>query len=182
MSRAPVVKQHYVAGFRIDPEARTVVLIRKGKPEWQKGRLNGVGGKIEPTEVAPYAMRREFREEAGVDIADWDMFAVVQGLWGSVSFLRSFGPTSGVRTMESEPIEVHDLERVPWDQCLPNLSWLLPLALYIDDAYDPVVAAEIACAHSQEELAMEVVSGPPILVCRGCGKARPAPVRLEARP
>lgn len=138
--------QHYVAGFLIDNDARTVALVRKGKPAWQAGRLNGIGGKIEDGEDDSQAMRREFLEEAGVDISEamWEVFAVVAGDWGSVTFFRVFGPTSAVRTMESEPIEVHSLDALPLDECLPNLSWLIPLALYTHDTYRPLVATETA--------------------------------------
>lgn len=43
-----------------------VLLIEKQRPEWQKGRLNGVGGKIEPGEADSSAMIREFAEETGL--------------------------------------------------------------------------------------------------------------------
>jgi 8-oxo-dGTP diphosphatase len=42
----------YVLGFLFDPSQKDVVLIKKLKPEWQKGKLNGVGGKIEEGESA----------------------------------------------------------------------------------------------------------------------------------
>ena len=134
--------QDYVAGFLIDPVTRTVALVRKGKPQWQAGKLNAIGGKVEPGESAEQAMRREFAEEAGVDRGDWAHFASVRGPWGQVSFFRAFGSTGAVRTMETEPIEVHSLDAVPFDEAIPNVSWLLPLALYSHDLYEPVVAVE----------------------------------------
>jgi 8-oxo-dGTP diphosphatase len=141
----PSEQQHYVAGFLIDPAIRTIALVRKGKPAWQAGLLNGIGGKIEAGENEAQAMRREFREEAGLDIAEdaWEAVAVVSGDWGSVTFFRAFGPTVGVRTMEAEPIEVHSLDRLPYDEALPNLSWLIPLALYSHDRYMPLRATEV---------------------------------------
>ena len=42
-----------------------VVLIKKERPKWQKGFLNGVGGKLEKNETALEAMIREFFEETG---------------------------------------------------------------------------------------------------------------------
>jgi 8-oxo-dGTP pyrophosphatase MutT (NUDIX family) len=57
---------NYVLGFAFTPDG-SVALIRKIKPEWQAGKLNGVGGKIEdwdPSDV--HAMTREFQEETGV--------------------------------------------------------------------------------------------------------------------
>ena len=62
----------YVLGFAFHP-ARGVVLIRKNRPEWQAGKLNGVGGKIERGELPEQAMAREFEEETGYHTvaADW---------------------------------------------------------------------------------------------------------------
>lgn len=54
----------YVLGIVTSPE-RDVLLIRKTKPDWQAGRLNGIGGKIEIGEAPGFAMAREFREETG---------------------------------------------------------------------------------------------------------------------
>src|SRR5271167_3288640 len=64
-------RKEYVVGFLIDPTLSKVVLIRKVNPEWQRGLLNGVGGKVEPGEDATTAMHREFEEEAGVAGLEW---------------------------------------------------------------------------------------------------------------
>lgn len=56
----------YVLGFAFNPEQSRVALIKKNRPEWQAGILNGIGGHIEPGEEPHDAMVREFREEAGV--------------------------------------------------------------------------------------------------------------------
>lgn len=131
----------YVAGFLINPQLNTVALVRKNKPEWQRGKLNGVGGKVEPGESPLCAMRREFMEEAGLELDTWQHFATVQGEWGAVWFYRALS-TATPRTMEAEPIEVHFLDYVPYGECIPNLSWLIPLARYTHDDYQPVFANE----------------------------------------
>lgn len=60
----------YVLGF-----AKTwtglMVMIKKERPAWQAGLLNGVGGKIEPGETPFEAMVREFQEETGVHHMGW---------------------------------------------------------------------------------------------------------------
>lgn len=45
-----------------------VLLIRKAKPDWQAGLLNGIGGKVEDGESIFQATVREFKEETGL----WD--------------------------------------------------------------------------------------------------------------
>ncbi len=42
---------YYVTGFMYSIDRKRVVLIEKINPEWQKGHLNGVGGKIEKDET-----------------------------------------------------------------------------------------------------------------------------------
>ena len=37
----------YVVGFMLETLSDRVIVIRKQKPLWQSGLLNGVGGKIE---------------------------------------------------------------------------------------------------------------------------------------
>jgi 8-oxo-dGTP diphosphatase len=134
-------KTLYVAGFLIDPNTRQVALVRKNRPTWQAGKLNAIGGKIEPGETSADAMRREFLEEAGQDISAWKHFATVAGCMYEVHFYRAFGTLEHVRTMESEPIELHNLDNIG-DDIIANLSWLLPLAMYTHDIYEPVVAQE----------------------------------------
>jgi 8-oxo-dGTP pyrophosphatase MutT (NUDIX family) len=55
----------YVLGFCFNTSLDKVVLIKKRLPEWQAGRLNGVGGHVEHGETTLGAMVREFREETG---------------------------------------------------------------------------------------------------------------------
>lgn len=50
-----------------------IILIQKQKPDWQKGKLNFVGGKIEEGETPLECVAREFYEETGIltDEDDW---------------------------------------------------------------------------------------------------------------
>lgn len=60
----------YSGGFLFSPDKSEVILIRKAKPSWMAGKLNGVGGKIEPGETPLCACVREFEEETGMYIPD----------------------------------------------------------------------------------------------------------------
>ena len=77
---------HYVVGFLFTqkmigniPYKKYVLLIRKNRPVWQKGWLNGVGGGINPGETPAAAMDREFTEEAGLAQLPWSPVAIVSG-------------------------------------------------------------------------------------------------------
>lgn len=119
-----------------DPEGTRVALIRKNKPAWQKGKLNGIGGKIEPGEDGAAAMVREFREETGCEttLDRWRHFLTMRGGedggW-RVEFFVAIGDLSQVRSAESEIVEIVWLEQIHAvrPDMVENLPWLIPLAL-----------------------------------------------------
>lgn len=140
-------RQRYVCGFAFHGEpgsAPHVVLIRKIKPEWQAGKLNGVGGKIELGETPEQAMAREFNEEAGVHTLsiDWNVFARCEFRGAQVVFLRAFGNLfSCARTTTAETIyhcPILRLDIIPADGIIPNLRWLIPLAWHFEDTREVV--------------------------------------------
>lgn len=63
MQTKKVDTEDMVVGFAFDDKLLNVALIKKKKPEWQKGYLNGVGGKVKDGEGYHEAMTREFEEE-----------------------------------------------------------------------------------------------------------------------
>lgn len=123
----------YVVGFIMDPGYdKTVVLIKKNRPNWQKGKLNGIGGKFERDETPINAMIREGREEAGVVCQRKEFCHLTDDKTYKVYFFVSLDPTAveNAKTMTEEEIikcEYYDLP----DNTLWNLRWLIPLALDI---------------------------------------------------
>lgn len=71
--------KHYVLGFAFDSDSR-VALIKKARPDWQAGRWNGIGGKVEEGETSKEAMAREFAEETGVliEYPHWRRVALME--------------------------------------------------------------------------------------------------------
>lgn len=122
--------QHYVLGFLFSEDSDYVVLIHKNRPDWQKGKLNGVGGKIEPGESMYAAMRREFLEETGVDIPDWQLCGELTEFpkWDCYVFTAR---SSLIAQVTSKTDELVGLYR-PWDidklDVIPNLRFLVPFA------------------------------------------------------
>lgn len=127
----------YVLGFLFDESLQKVVLIVKNRPQWQAGMLNGVGGKIETDESPEDAMRREFQEETGVDVATWQEFAFLgDGQYFALHVFAAKGAVNAVKTSTDEQVVV-----VPAIQSLAgtevggsgamveNLAWLIPLAM-----------------------------------------------------
>jgi 8-oxo-dGTP diphosphatase len=60
------ITPQYVLGFVFNERRDKVVLVRKKRPSFQVGKLNGFGGSIEEGEGSRQAMVREFKEESGV--------------------------------------------------------------------------------------------------------------------
>lgn len=121
----------YVAGFAFSRNFRDVALVRKERPDWQAGRLNGIGGKIEAGETPAEAMVREFQEETGLATApvDWEEVVELSFPGGVVHFFRAALPDLGrLRTTTDEQIVVVPSLPVHED-ALANLHWLIPLCL-----------------------------------------------------
>lgn len=124
----------YVAGFLFDKSLNLVVLIEKQTPEWQRGKWNGVGGKIEPGETPLQAMTREFKEEAALEITDWTQYCTLRGRNSEIHFFYSImdaAEVMNVRTLTKEQLGIWSLARVSmWSfPLLPNIRWILPMAL-----------------------------------------------------
>ncbi len=130
----------YVVGFLFNKQLSSVVLISKTKPRWQNGLLNGVGGKVEPGEFAKDAMVREFMEETGVDKhLDWKLFAnffsshcdpaAPNAMISCFTAKADDDTFNSVRTTTEEEVMTLDLMAVQKASTVPNLKWLVPLAV-----------------------------------------------------
>lgn len=136
-------KQQYVVGFAFSFDYRDVCLIEKQKPAWQKGLLNGVGGKVEPEEHRFDAMVREFEEETGLKttVQDWHYFCVLEGEDFQVfCFHARLSTLELVITSTEEKIFVLPVHQVGQGiQTLKNVPWLIAMALSCDDILPPLI-------------------------------------------
>lgn len=139
-SPAPLANKiftRYVVGFMFTHKADVVVLIQKNRPEWQKGLFNGLGGKIEAGETPAQAMSREFYEEGGLMYVPWDHYATLIGESCEVYVFRGFSSLSdGVYSRTDEKVSAFPVNYLPLGKSVPNLSFLIPLALV--PGYKPV--------------------------------------------
>lgn len=121
----------YVVGFMFSAELRTVLLMIKNRPDWQRGKLNGIGGRIEENETPEQAMQREFAEETNVYETGWNLFATLSDERGwIVHFFYAKGDIGKAETVTDEtviPFSLKDLGDDP--AIIPNLTWLIPMAL-----------------------------------------------------
>ena len=155
---------NYVAGFLFGKDGDRVALIEKQRPSWQKGQLNGIGGHIErhtaecifhnppPCDIQNFepcnclgetpaeAMRREFKEETGVEVYSWIEYVILQGREFKVHFFHAYDDlVFSVKTQTDEEVNVFEVDRILNPNIsyplIPNLRWLIPMALSM--IYDP---------------------------------------------
>jgi 8-oxo-dGTP pyrophosphatase MutT (NUDIX family) len=158
----PKMKE-YVVGFALDSHFN-VILIRKNRPDWQAGKLNGVGGRIEEGETPMQAMIREFEEETGTYIREWTPLFVLNSLKPSESiihFYRTFVSDVTLEGIEKlggitdEKIVVENLTKLlphnlqtsfqppEGKQVVNGLTWMLPLAAHQLDTYNTFNISEL---------------------------------------
>ena len=123
----------YVVGFMFSEDKSKIVLMTKNRPEWQAGKINGLGGKVEDhDEAAAHAMAREFEEECGVksNSKDWTEFCVIEneGLCLVHIFFAFSDSVYDAKTMEDEEVSLYDVNNLP-DNMIFNLNWLINMCL-----------------------------------------------------
>jgi 8-oxo-dGTP diphosphatase len=118
--------KHYVLGFVFDMDSVFVLLIKKNKPEWQAGRWNGIGGKIENSDASPLeAMDRECMEEAGIH-CDWKLRIIFTCPGGTVYVFGAWRIKLDPKQLEDEELKVFSVNDIP-AEAMGNLAWMIPL-------------------------------------------------------
>lgn len=103
------------------------LLILKSKPEWQKGKLNLVGGKIEPGETVQQAACRELEEEASIVGADFKIKGCLVHGDNLIWFLTCLQQTP-LRSRTEEPVSWYWVDDVLNNRPhIPNLKLIIPL-------------------------------------------------------
>lgn len=144
-----MTREDYVCAFLFDDQCTEVMLILKKRPTWQAGKFNGIGGQVREDETHRQALRREFAEETGVtDSKGWYMFARVKyGNTGAHVSYFALADSDVFRRAETQtdeqlvPLELDKIDRV--DGLLPDLRWLIPMAVYQVSSEGRDIHAEI---------------------------------------
>jgi 8-oxo-dGTP pyrophosphatase MutT (NUDIX family) len=110
------------------------VFVKKTRPEWQAGRYNFPGGKLETEDVdIQSAAQREFLEETGVNIPapDWQQIATLAGNDYAVYVMSTNHSAHGADTQTDEKVGwywVSSIEYAP-HLFIENCLWIAGLAL-----------------------------------------------------
>lgn len=131
----------YVLGFAFTEDFGSVALIRKNKPEWQAGKLNGIGGKVEEYDQTIFhAMAREYHEETGVitNIDHWKYFAKLcgndfakqsDGFAVYCFYIVNDTTVKLARSTTDETVAVYDTTYFIYQNVVDNLRWQIPMAI-----------------------------------------------------
>ncbi len=139
------MKTRYVVGFAFTRSNKCVLLIEKTRPEWQKGKWNGIGGHIEGDETPMEAMKREALEETGISSDfKWEHYATMRGedfecfvFAGRISEPPTAASDTGER-LYVWPLPLKGLPRIA------NLHFLIEAAL-VRDSFKHI---EITCGQN----------------------------------
>ena len=122
----------YTVGFIFNPDFSKVLLVEKNRPDWQKGKLNGVGGKIEPGEESSACIAREVFEETSLKTRpeDWTFVGEMKTADWRVDVYTMIhrGDLGDAKTVTDEKIEWNSAKPLP-ERALSNLRWLVPLSM-----------------------------------------------------
>lgn len=126
-------KTEYVLAVAFSVDRRKILLIRKLTPEWQRGLLNGPGGKIELGETPLQAMIREFKEETNIDttIEHWSGLGAIESDVFKVFVFSMFDDLIyKAKTVEKEVVDIFDVDIDMLEKCgVDNLYKIVELAL-----------------------------------------------------
>lgn len=124
--------KNYTLGFIFTSALDRVLLVHKINPEWQAGKVNGVGGKIEEGEDPITCIVREVGEETGlITSADQWIHLGEMGsdAWRMYVFTLVYdGDIGDAKSADKEKVEWFNSNALP-QNILSNLSWLVPLAI-----------------------------------------------------
>lgn len=130
------IPREYVLGFFFSEDKKNVALIRKTKPIWQAGLLNGIGGKVEDGEVPYQTMVREFKEETDFEFTNWKFFAIMKNSQFNVYCYVGYGDPFKLKTTTEEVVTVVPVDKLHINRVIPNIKWLVHMGL--DSGFEPV--------------------------------------------
>lgn len=122
----------YTLGYIFTPDLQKVLLVHKIDPEWQRGKLNGIGGKNKENETDMNCIIREVEEETSLKTQkkDWIFLGKMHGTnWTMSLFTIVFESKPELaKQAGKEKIEWFSVSELP-SNIIPNLKWQIPLAI-----------------------------------------------------
>lgn len=111
-----------------------IMLGRKKKPGFAQGKLLGFGGKLEKGETIEKALIREFFEETGLKVGEFEKrgilnFSYVDDPEMEVHYFEILKYQGEPKESNEMGIEWYPLNNIPYSQMFPNDRYWLPMFL-----------------------------------------------------
>lgn len=128
--------EYVLLGCLRDRGRKEVLLVEKERPDWQKGRYNLPGGKVDPGETHREAAIRELKEETGYEASHIFDVGRIEFDGGCV-YCKVVWEADGAFASDPQPREGED-ERFFWTdwgvvqdnpRLMPNLRIIVPLMI-----------------------------------------------------
>ncbi len=124
--------KNYVVGFVFSKDFESVLLMHKNRPDWQKGLVNGLGGKVEEGESIHACVKREIYEECGL-VTTEEQWIRSGKIYSPTMVVDFFGTThdgemSDAVTKEDEEVEWFKVNNLPHN-LVENITWLIHITL-----------------------------------------------------
>lgn len=135
-----------------------ILMIEKQKPNWMKGKLNLLGGKIELNESSKNAAIRELKEESGLVPIDENCVEWMGDIIGDFGEVNCWKIQTTTNLLNPRKEEVEQVFWVDWDtlkddiRLIPNLKIIIPLIVggckkwkincdsFVDENYDFIIS------------------------------------------
>lgn len=110
----PYAPELTTLGYVLSPDRRRVLLVHRvaRSDDEQLGKYNGLGGKLLPGEDAAAGMRREIREEAGIEVTSMRLRGTVN--WPGFNGRDVFGFVFLVTAFDGTPPPANDEGTLGW--------------------------------------------------------------------
>ena len=127
----PIHPELTTLAYVTTPDRSRVLLVHRvaRESDEQLGKYNGLGGKVEPGEDIVAAMRRELREEAGIEAAALELRGTVS--WPGFNGRDVFGFVFLVTAFDGEVPEVNDEGTLAWH----DVATMMDLPMWDGDRY-----------------------------------------------
>ncbi|TMM37517.1 MAG: 8-oxo-dGTP diphosphatase [Actinobacteria bacterium] len=116
-------------GYVLSPDRRNVLMIRReGRPDdFHLGKYNGLGGKLEPDEDVCTGMRREIREESGLECTRLELAGTISWPGFGRDDEAWFGFVFRVPQWTGTPLERTDEGTLVWTPVADVLDGKVPM-------------------------------------------------------
>ncbi|GAA1599902.1 NUDIX hydrolase [Actinoplanes couchii] len=130
-------------GYVFSPDRQRILMIRRNtRPDdVHYGYYNGLGGKLEPGEDVVDGMRREIREEAGIDCTGLELAGTVSWPGFGRDGANWFGFLFRITAWTGTPLDGNDEGSLHWVEVADVLAGKLPM-WESDRHFLPLVFAE----------------------------------------